>query len=48
MLTSSDLIRDANQAYQLGADSFLVKPLDFVNAAELSRSLDTLLAKQEH
>jgi CheY-like chemotaxis protein len=46
MLTSSDLIRDVNQAYQLGADSFLVKPLDFQNAAELARSLDTLLAKE--
>jgi len=46
MLTSSDAIRDANQAYQLGADSFLVKPLDFVNAAELSQSLDRLLARE--
>jgi CheY-like chemotaxis protein len=45
MLTSSDQIRDVNQAYQLGATSFLVKPLDFWNAAELSRSLDKLLSK---
>jgi CheY-like chemotaxis protein len=45
MLTSSDEIRDVNQAYQLGATSFLVKPLDFWNAAELSNSLDKLLAK---
>jgi CheY-like chemotaxis protein len=45
MLTSSDEIRDVNTAYQLGATSFLVKPLDFWNAAELSRSLDRLLAK---
>src|SRR6516164_1910746 len=29
MLTSSDEIRDVNRAYQLGANSFLVKPLDF-------------------
>jgi len=45
MLTSSDHISDANRAYHLGANSFLVKPLDFQNAAELARSLDTLLAK---
>ena len=45
MLTSSDHIRDANEAYHLGANSFLVKPLDFQNAAELARSLDTVLAE---
>ena len=45
MLTSSDEIRDVNRAYKLGADSFLVKPLDFENAAELSRSLDRVLAR---
>jgi CheY-like chemotaxis protein len=33
MLTSSDHIRDVNEAYHLGANSFLVKPLDFENAA---------------
>ncbi len=48
MLTSSDLIRDVNEAYHLGANSFLVKPLDFQNAAELARSLDTLLPKEHH
>ena len=48
MLTNSDHISDANQAYRLGADSFLVKPLDFQNAAELVRSLDVLLAKEQH
>jgi CheY-like chemotaxis protein len=48
MLTASDHISDANQAYHLGANSFLVKPLDFQNAAELARSLDTLLAKEQH
>ena len=42
MLTSSDQIRDVNQAYQLGADSFLVKPLDFENAADLGRFVTTL------
>lgn len=47
MLTSSDEIRDVNLAYQLGATSFLVKPLDFWNAAELSRAIERLLAKGE-
>jgi len=32
----------------LGADSFSMKPLDLVNAAEMSRSLDTLLANEHH
>ena len=48
MLTNSDHIRDVNEAYHLGANSFLVKPLDFANAAELARSLDVLLAKEQH
>jgi DNA-binding response OmpR family regulator len=39
MLTSSDQIRDVNRAYQLGANSFLVKPLDFGNTRELWSSL---------
>jgi len=29
VLTASDQARDVNRAYQLGANSFLVKPLDF-------------------
>jgi len=37
VLTSSDLIRDVNRAYELGANSFLVKPLDFQNYTELGR-----------
>jgi CheY-like chemotaxis protein len=45
MLTSPDEIRDANRAYKLGADSFLVKPLDFENAAELAQALDKTLAR---
>ena len=48
MLTNSDHISDANQAYHLGANSFLVKPLDFENAGELARSLDVVLAKEKH
>jgi CheY-like chemotaxis protein len=47
MLTASDSIRDVNLAYQLGANSFLIKPLDFWNAAELSRSIQRLLAGKE-
>ncbi len=31
VLTSSEQIRDVNRAYQLGANSFLVKPTDFEN-----------------
>jgi CheY-like chemotaxis protein len=44
MLTSSDDIRDVNRAYQLGANSFLVKPLEFGNAAELWQSLQKVIA----
>lgn len=46
MLTSSDEIRDVNLAYHLGANSFLVKPLDFWNAAELARSISKLAGFQ--
>jgi CheY-like chemotaxis protein len=35
VLTSSDQIRDVNEAYRLGANSFLVKPLDFEDFAQL-------------
>ena|SRR2546422_7064883 len=31
VLTSSEDMRDVNRAYSLGANSFLVKPLDFEN-----------------
>jgi CheY-like chemotaxis protein len=37
VLTSSDEIRDVNEAYQLGANSFLVKPMDFEDFTNLSR-----------
>src|SRR3954465_14760736 len=37
VLTSSDRIRDVNEAYQLGANSFLVKPMDFEDFTHLSR-----------
>ena len=35
VLTSSQEMRDVNRAYQLGANSFLVKPMDFQNAKSL-------------
>ena len=35
VLTSSTHIRDVNQAYKLGANSFLVKPLEFENVRAL-------------
>jgi len=43
MLTSSDAVHDADLAYKMGANSFLIKPLDFLNAAELSRSIQIQL-----
>jgi CheY-like chemotaxis protein len=39
VLTSSDHIRDVNEAYALGANSFMVKPMDFENIVELSKLL---------
>lgn len=40
VLTSSEDIKDVNQAYELGASSFLVKPLEFENFAGLMRTLN--------
>jgi CheY-like chemotaxis protein len=40
MLTSSDEIRDVNEAYRLGANSFMVKPFDFEDSVELSRLIN--------
>src|SRR3989440_8913154 len=39
VLTTSDEIRDVNQAYRMGANSFLVKPVDFAAFVEVSRAL---------
>ncbi|HEV2391186.1 MAG TPA: response regulator [Verrucomicrobiae bacterium] len=39
ILTSSDLMRDVTKAYELGADSFLIKPLDFERFVEFSQAL---------
>ncbi|MGH7971026.1 MAG: response regulator [Limisphaerales bacterium] len=40
VLTSSNEMKDVNRAYQLGANSFLVKPVDFERFVEISRALD--------
>ena len=39
VLTSSEELRDVNQAYELGANSFMVKPMDFENAVQLSEMI---------
>jgi CheY-like chemotaxis protein len=43
VLTSSDDIRDVKRAYRLGANSFLVKPLEFENASALLATIGTQL-----
>src|SRR5215472_17062755 len=45
VLTSSDQIRDVNEAYQLGANSFLVKPTDFEDTIQLSRLINDFWLK---
>jgi CheY-like chemotaxis protein len=40
VLTSSAELRDVNKAYGLGANSFLVKPLDFEETVSLAAMLD--------
>ncbi len=39
VITSSDDIRDANRAFALGANSFLIKPADFLRLAEFTQAL---------
>jgi len=39
VLTSSEDIRDVTKAYQLGANSFLVKPLDFHNTIAMVETI---------
>lgn len=41
VLTSSSQMRDVNRAYLLGANSFLVKPHDFDNFVELSKTIQS-------
>ena len=45
VLTSSDAIRDVNEAYRLGANSFMVKPLDFEDTIELGRLINDFWLK---
>jgi CheY-like chemotaxis protein len=39
ILTASDDMRDVNAAYQSGANSFLIKPLDFERFVEVSQAI---------
>ena len=39
VLTSSNLTRDVNDAYQAGANSFLVKPVDFEKFVQVASAL---------
>jgi len=41
VLTSSENIKDVNKAYQLGANSFLVKPLEFENFKAMMQTLSS-------
>ena len=48
VLTSSHQLRDVNEAYRLGANSFLVKPLDFENFVETSKALRSYWLVLDH
>lgn len=39
VLTSSDALKDVNLAYQLGANSFLVKPLEFQQFVNITQAI---------
>lgn len=39
VLTASDALSDATQAYQLGANSFLVKPIDFNEFVNITNAI---------
>jgi CheY-like chemotaxis protein len=39
VLTSSDELKDVNDAYRLGANSFLMKPYDFADLVQFSRMI---------
>src|SRR5207244_169565 len=41
VLTASDLMRDVNTAYKLGANSFMVKPVDFEDTVHMGKFLTT-------
>lgn len=46
VLTSSEDIYDVNKAYELGANSFLVKPLEFENFTSMMRTLSAFWLQQ--
>ena len=46
VLTSSEDIYDVNRAYELGANSFLVKPLEFINYPSLVNTLGKFWLKE--
>jgi DNA-binding response OmpR family regulator len=48
VLTSCSGIREVHKAYQLGANTFLVKPLDFENIATLFATIRTQLWKSHN
>jgi CheY-like chemotaxis protein len=45
VFTSSELPEDVNKAFELGANSYLVKPVDFEKLQETARYLDTYWVK---
>jgi len=47
VLTTSENIRDVTKAYQLGANSFLVKPLEFENIRAFVATVDAQLSRSE-
>ena len=46
VLTSSEELHDVNRAYDLGANSFLVKPLEFENFTAMMRTLSAFWLRQ--
>jgi CheY-like chemotaxis protein len=46
VLTSSEEISDVNRAYDIGANSFLVKPLEFENFTSMMRTLSAFWLRQ--
>ena len=47
MLTTSEKMRDVTKAYRLGANSFLVKPLEFENIRAFFEMLEAQLSNRE-
>jgi CheY-like chemotaxis protein len=45
VLTSSEDLRDVNVAYRLGANSFMVKPMDFEDVVHMSKFLSNYWLK---